>query len=413
MKSTILTRVTGTALFAVLAMPTHMIAQGEPEHKRERFPHYRVIDLGTLGGIGTNSAVYDMNNAGWAAGSSNLTAGGPQHAFLWYGRGHLKDLGTLGGSACPNCNSEAGGPNARGEAAIISETSRKAPLGEDFCGFDTHLQCLGAIWKDGRLTALPTLGGYNAQALGLNNHGEVVGWAETKFKEEKGDCATPFQRFDFEAVIWGPNGEKQKLDPLPGDTVGFALGINDHGQAVGASGLCSNVILPLRQPNAPHAVLWESDGSPKDLGSLGGTNNIATSINNRGEVVGGSQSSDGTIHPFLWTKETGIHDLGAFPGAVATLAPCCNTINDRGEVVGFSIDANFNMRAFVWKDNVLMDLNGLIPKHSPWYLQAAQSLNDAGQIAVYGTIHGETHAFLATPCHRHGNGGECCEAHDR
>jgi probable HAF family extracellular repeat protein len=229
MKSTILTRTTGAALFAALAMPAQIMAQGEQEQKAERFPHYRVIDLGTLGGTGTNSAAYDMNNAGWAAGSSNLIADGPQHAFLWYGRGPLKDLGTLGGSACPNCNSEAGGPNARGEAAVISETSKKAPLGEDFCGFDTHLQCLGAIWKKGRLTALPTLGGYNGQALGLNNQGQVVGWAETKFKEEKGDCATPFQRFDFEAVIWGPNGEIQKLDPLPGDTVGFAFGINDHG----------------------------------------------------------------------------------------------------------------------------------------------------------------------------------------
>ena len=31
-------------------------------------------------------------------------------AFLWF-RGHRIDLGTLGGSACRDCNSEAGGPN--------------------------------------------------------------------------------------------------------------------------------------------------------------------------------------------------------------------------------------------------------------------------------------------------------------
>jgi hypothetical protein len=36
-------------------------------------------------GEGTNSSAFDMNNAGWVAGSSNLTLGGPQHAFLWYG----------------------------------------------------------------------------------------------------------------------------------------------------------------------------------------------------------------------------------------------------------------------------------------------------------------------------------------
>jgi hypothetical protein len=129
-------------------------------------------------------------------------------------------------------------------------------------------------------------------------------------------------------------------------------------------------------------------------------------------VVGGSQLADGNIHPFLWTKKTGIHDLGAFPRAIATIVPCCNTFNNRGEVVGFSIDANFNFRALVWQGKVPMDLNKFIPKNSPWYLQAAQSLNDRGQIAGYGTINGETHAFLATPCHWHGN-RQCCDSHDR
>ena len=37
-----------------------------------------------------------------------------------------------------------------------------------------------------------------------------------------------------------------------------------------------------------------------DLGSLGGAVNIASSINNRGEVVGTAQSpKDGTVHAFL------------------------------------------------------------------------------------------------------------------
>jgi probable HAF family extracellular repeat protein len=262
------------------------------------------------------------------------------------------------------------------------------------------------------MTALSTLGGNNSQAYWINNQGQVVGFAENTKKEAQGYCATPFQRLDFEAVIWEPNGEIRELPPLPGDTVGFAFGINDRGQAVGTSGKCSNT--SVGPPGGPHAVLWESDGSPIDLGTLGRTmSNIATSINNRGEVVGTSPSSeDGNYHPFLWTQETGIHDLGAFPGAVATIAPCCNTINDRREVVGFSIDASGNFRAFVWKDNVYMDLNRLIPKGSPWYLQAAQSLNDAGEITGYGMIHGETHAFLATPCHRHGD-RECCEDHDK
>jgi probable HAF family extracellular repeat protein len=146
-------------------------------------------------------------------------------------------------------------------------------------------------------------------------------------------------------------------------------------------------------------VLWERDGTPTDLGNLGGTYNVASSINNLGEVAGGAISpKDGTIHAFKWTRETGMQDFGAFPGAIVTVAPCCRTINDRGEMVGFSIDGTtFNSRALIWKDKKPVDLNTLIPKNSPWYLQGAESINDAGEIVGYGLINGETHAFLATP----------------
>jgi probable HAF family extracellular repeat protein len=402
MKSKILTRITGTALFAVLAMPAHVMGQQKQEHKREHLPHYRVTDLSTLGG--TYSYAFGLNDAGQVAGGvcdPNQTGGAYQTAFLWTKQTGMQDLGTLGGFNTV-LNSAAGGPNARGEAALISETFMADQNGEDFCGFGTHRQCLAAIWKDGAMMALPSLGGDNSQAYWVNNQGRVVGFAENRNEEAEGRCATAFQRFDFEAVIWEPNGDVRELPPLPGDTVGFAWGINDRGQAVGSSGLCANTSLPPLPPNGAHAVLWERDGSPTDLGNLGGTSNVASSINNRGDVVGTSQSSkDGNIHAFLWTKKTGkMQDLGTFPGAIATIAPCCHTINNSGEVVGFSIDANFNTRALLWKDKALTDLNSLISKDSPWYLQAAESINDAGEIAGYGVIDGNVHAFQATPCDR-------------
>ena len=54
-------------------------------------------------------------------------------------------------------------------------------------------------------------------------------------------------------------------------------------------------------------------------------------------------------------------------------------------------------RAFLYQNGVMTDLNTLIPAESPWYLQNAASINEAGEIAGYGTINGETHAFLAKP----------------
>ena len=362
---------------------------------------YTVIDLGTLGG--TYSFAWGLNNAGRVAGSASTptqTDGVSQTAFLW-DRGQITDLGTLGGFNT-GLNSAAGGPNARGESALISETFITDPKGEDFCGFGTHRQCLGAIWKNGVMTPLSTLGGNNSQAYWLNKRGQVVGFAENR--HEDASCAMPGQRLRFEAVIWQPNGEIRELRPLRGDTVGFAWGINDNGEAIGTSGLCSNISsLPPTPPSGQHAVRWDENGTPHLIPSLAhtSTNNIAGSINNRGEVTGTSQLSDGTVHSFLWTRETGTHDIGSLPGSVVTVAPCCHTMNDRGEITGFVIDGKGNMRAFFWKDKVMVDLNTLIPKNSPLYLLASESINARGQITGFGVnSKGDVHAFLATPCGR-------------
>src|ERR1700722_889764 len=370
-------------------------------------PQYSVTDLGTLGGPGTNSNPLGINAFGWAAGSSNLVLNGPQRAFLWYGGGRMFDLGTLGGQKCTTCNSAANGLNEFGETAVGSETSNTDPKGEDFCGYGTHHQCLGAIGRIGALTALPLLpGGNNANAFDVNDLGQVVGSAENGTSDATCASATPSQVLRFEAVSWGPDGRIQAMHPLPGDTVGLANGVNNRGQAVGASGLCSNTaISPI--PFAPHAVLWDSNGSPTDLGHLEGTPagvlNLATSINDRGEVVGfacvGPSTNPATCpeDTFLWDKETGMQDLGRLPGSIVT-GPCCShTINNNGVIVGFSLDASFNERAIIWQGKTPVDLNTLIPKNSGWYLECAQGVNDAGEIVGFGTINGTTHAFLLKP----------------
>jgi probable HAF family extracellular repeat protein len=357
---------------------------------------YSVKDLGTLSG--TYSAAYGLNNAGQAGGVATVSNGN-QHAFLW-DRGQMSDLGTLGGS-----NSIAGGPNRWDELPIEAETSTTDPLGENFCGFGTGLTCLGAIWKNRTMTPLPTLGGNNAIAISLNDAGQVTGYAENSTHDPS--CPAP-QVLDFEAVIWGPDGRIQELRPLHGDTVGLALGINDLGQVVGASGSCANSpLFPLA--GGPHAVLWSS-GKATNLGNLGGTTvNTAASINDRGEVVGASELAGDTdcnpftlvgctLHAFLWTEYTGMQDIGTLNGDVQAFPAGMGGINDNGQVVGASCNISGSCRAFLWQDRVMLDLNTLIPADSTLYLLFATGINAAGEIAGFGVTNGsEVHAFVATP----------------
>jgi len=363
------------ALAVLLALPVAANAQ-----------HYTVTDLGALSS-GDNSSSFDMNQAGWIGGSSNLTPGGPQHAFVWYGGGPLRDLGTPQGAACPQCNSGADGPNLAGQLPIGSEVSYPDANGEDFCGYGTHLHCEAAVWRNGKLHWLPNLpGGYNANAFGINDLGEVVGWAETSVTDPTCATATQFQVLQFQAVKWEPNGSIQVLSPLTkmGDTVAFSMGVNDAGQAVGSSGTCATQGLPPANVTGLHAVLWQKDGTPVYLGTLGDaantTSNNASSINALGDVVGTSQFTDGTIHSFLWKKGIGMKDIGTLPGAFATIAGCCRTVNDQDDIVGFSIDQT-GSTPFLWHNGVIVDLNTLIPADSPLHLLAAYSINDAGEIA--------------------------------
>lgn len=196
---------------------------------------------------------------------------------------------------------------------------------------------------------------------------------------------------------------------------------------MGSSGICANTqLIPVGL--GPHAVLWENDRSPTDLGSLGGKKiNTATAINDRGEVVGASNlPGDKTTHTFLWTKERGIKDLGTVGADVSSVPAAMKAINNKRQVVGASCSTadpfsglfSGKCRASLWQDNVMKDLNALIPADSnpdQLHLFLAFGINDAGEIVGWAMEKstGDVHAFVATPCHRHGDGRECCEDHDR
>jgi probable HAF family extracellular repeat protein len=393
------------ALLILIVIAPAFAAQAQPHP-----PQYKLTDLGPSGNLFSQAAGVADN--GLVAGF-DTALDGTSHSILWYKGGPI-DISAqgLGGP-----NSGADGVNLRDQVMGQAETSKKDPNNENFCAYFTGLQCLPYVWQFGVITPLPILGGTNASFGAINNLGAVSGYAENKHRDP--DCrpgvaidGTGPQVLDFEPVIWGPRPEHiRQLPLLPGDTVGMALGLNDLGQAVGTTGTCANTLIaPFIA--GPHAVLWDIDGSVHNLGNLGGTTNItllgaatvAFSINNRGQVAGVSDlPGDQIFHPFLWTRRTGMVDLGVLDGDAVGAGL---SLNNWGDVVGAFTTApgpvGGNARAFLWHRGHMSDLNALIPANSSMYLITAFSINDEGQIAGFGVVTsgptaGEVHGFLATP----------------
>jgi probable HAF family extracellular repeat protein len=356
--------------------------------------HYHIKDLGVVGA--SPGQPFQITNNGLINGA--VVSGEVSRATLWYRRFKLN----IGSHGLGGANSIAFGANDRLQVVGEVETSTPDPNHEDFCGFrasglKASGTCLPFIWWGDGLVALPTLGGPNGLANQINNSGLVVGTAENSLPDY--NCPSP-QVLQFKPVVW-IDRHIQKLPTVSGDPDGIAFALNQKGQVVGGSGLCSAFTITTLTNLFPlHALLWEN-GKMTDLGSLGGTGygggNLALAINNFGQVVGNSDlPGDTSNHAFLWSKAKGMRDLGTLPGDLSSAA---FSINDSGRVVGISLDANFNPRAYVWQNGVMTDLNTLIPTDPTLYLLIACSINAEGQIVGFGidTITGETHGYLATP----------------
>ena len=354
---------------------------------------YSISYLPTLNG--SRNRPSGISNSGWIAGFVNRPGNATRVAALWR-KGSLDTLGTLGG---PNSIVQWPGISNNGLVAGIAETAAPDPLNERwsctaFLPSVTGKICLGFFWEDGVMTPLTPLGGNQSFATGVNNSGQVVGWAETPVHDPT--CNAP-QVLQFRAVLWEPRkGTKRELRPLPGDSTSAATAINDAGQAVGISGDCD---IAVGQFSARHSVLWEKD-TVIDIGDLGGDAwHTPMDINADGAVVGFSNplgviGIDFAPHAFLWTRADGVRDLGTLPGDAVSQAV---GINSSGQIVGVSSGA-IN-RAFLYENGVMKDLNDLVGPDFPDLLIVAQHINDAGVIVGRAVRRGSTAQvpFVATP----------------
>lgn len=394
MKSRTLTYIAST-LFGALIFVLPSAAQDGQEQQASAANHnenasqnpqrYSLTILDTLGGCCSDG--HGINDAGSVAGNAFTSNNAALHAALWR-RGVIVDLGTLGGLNSNTAEEQV--VNDRDMVAGFSDTPTPDPNGEDFCFFGTNQVCRPFVWDKGVLTPLPTFGGTNAQANGINARRDVVGVSETPNVDA---CSPNF--LQVEASLWR-DGQITELPPLPGDPDAAAYAINEDGEVVGISGCVSGAI---------HAVLWRH-GTAIDLGNLGGEMfNIPGAINNLGQVTGESDlPGDAVHHAFFWDKGE-MTDLGTIPGYDLSVG---NGINNRGRVVGFG-DNGVSQIALIWEEGAATDLNTLIIPNPDWFLAEALSINDRGEITGYAFSNstGYVQTFVLTPCDNNRNAEGC------
>jgi probable HAF family extracellular repeat protein len=434
------------AMLVISAGPVPAAAQ---EHH-----HYKLIDLGTFGGPASYIS-NGLNNSGTAVGVADTPTPDPTcyvdcfvaHAFQSRNGGALVDLGALPGGA----SSQAFLISANG---LIAGVSQIAEIDPSLPGGAPELRAV--LWRNGVPTDLGMLpqGGFDTQASAVNSRGEVVGFGLDTTADPFSLIAPGFATTQTRAFLW-KNGAMQDLGTLGGADAQAVL-VNERGQIAGMSYTNStpNPVtgLPTQDP-----FLWEN-GMMVDLGTLGGTFSLTSALNNRGEVVGQSNLAGDPgcpnscqTHPFLWTKTGGMQDLGTLggnngitnwindAGAIAGKADlpgplpqnhdavlwrqgsmidlgtlpgdsCSNAyyVNSRGQVVGTSENSALcriptGEHAFLWEGGgPMVDLNSLIAPGSNLELTFALAINDSGEIVGTGVPSGCTnicdHAYMLIPC---------------
>lgn len=331
-------------------------------------PTYTVTGLGNLGLDGAYAS--GLSEDGQVVGHA-YTFSADGQAFTsrvpyLYSQGVMTPLGTYAGLGI-----WASGVNSAGQVAGYSFTLDPT--------FSTVVYQRALSIDGGQALDLGTLGGTRARARAINDLGQITGLSRVS------NSGGVTQAFLYSGGVMTDLGA-----PVNGRSAGSA--INNLGVVAGTVTLADSSV---------HAAVFTAGAGFVDIGSFGGSFTSANGINDRGQVVGYSETTLGTVdtpitRAFLYDGGV-LHDLGSFAGRSFTMA---SDINNRGQIVGLAFDeTEFDNQVFLREGNQTFDLNQLLDpaRAAGWTITGVYAINDRGQIAGDGIFNGVRQAVLLTP----------------
>ena len=231
----------------------------------------------------------------------------------------LIDIGTLGG---PSSYKSVNAPgyqiiNDSGAISTAGDTTIPDPNAPN-CYFPDCFVAHATRWKNGLLTDLGALpGAGNGSASGAIN---ARGWIAGQSENGSIDAVTGLP--ETRAVLWT---DDQIIDlGTFGGNWSLATTLNNRGQVVGfATNAVPDPFSLFLGGTQTRAFLWQG-GVLRDLGTLGGPDALALYVNQRGLVAGISYTNAipnpttgiPTLHPFVWDHGK-MTDLGTLGGSFA------------------------------------------------------------------------------------------------
>jgi probable HAF family extracellular repeat protein len=205
----------------------------------------------------------------------------------------------------PGKNSKALAVNDAGDVVGESEIEGKAPV-------------VAALWNNRQVTRLG--GCCGGVARGINNHGQIVG-----------DLYDQAGR--YRAFLWDGVRGIEFLGPAGGYS--SAIAINDAGHV-------------LLQELERGMSVYRSPETTIHIEIPGREPGDGRAINNADEVVGAFGPYFDADHAFLWSEKDGFRDLNdLIPANSGWKLQVATGINDRGEIVGFGTHSGEDVPGFL------------------------------------------------------------------